>query len=97
MTHAGWKRDAQELNEQLRAYGDALASDEEAVELLDAVSDLNEDVAELVKDGVSIFALNALKAPGAIADVFDVWLPRLIGEIKSIPLPRCEDSSRRTF
>ncbi|KAE8237285.1 hypothetical protein A4X03_0g9167, partial [Tilletia caries] len=40
--------------------------------------------------GVSIFAL---KATGVVADVFDVWLPRLIGQIKSIPLPRCEYKS----
>ncbi|KAK0545215.1 hypothetical protein OC861_006414 [Tilletia horrida] len=92
-TNAGWKRDAQALNEQLREYGDALSSDEETTEFLDALQDLNEDLAELLKDGASIFALNALKAPGAIADVFDVWLPRLIGEIKSIPLPRCEYKS----
>ncbi|CAD6960072.1 unnamed protein product [Tilletia controversa] len=89
-SNAGWKRDAEALNEQLVEYRDALSHDAEATEFLDALSDLNEDVSELLVDGVSIFAL---KATGVVADVFDVWLPRLIGQIKSIPLPRCEYKS----
>ncbi|KAK0524726.1 hypothetical protein OC835_005839 [Tilletia horrida] len=89
-SNAAWKRDAKELNDNLVEYRDALAADADAVEFLDAVSDLNEDLAELLKDGVSIFAL---RATGVVADLFDVWLPRLIGEIKQIPLPRCEYKS----
>ncbi|KAE8232503.1 hypothetical protein CF326_g2463 [Tilletia indica] len=89
-SNAGWKRDAEALNEQLGEYRNALSSDAEATELLDALSDLNEDISELVKDGVSIFAL---KATGVVVDIFDVWLPRLVSQIKSIPLPRCEYKS----
>ncbi|CAD6930096.1 unnamed protein product [Tilletia laevis] len=46
--------------------------------------DLNEDVPELLADGVSIFAL---KATGVVDGVFNVWFPRLIGQIQQIPEP----------
>ncbi len=85
-----WKKDANELNRQLREFGEALKTDEESRALVESLKTLSYDVQTLAEQTL---ALLRGEAKGLYRDMLDVWLPRIIGNIKQIPLPKIEFKS----
>jgi uncharacterized protein YukE len=85
-----WKKDAGELQKQLEQLGKGIANDETTNNLVDALEDLGASVEHAGKVGI-----NALRAEsqGLYRDILDVMVPRIIGLIKEIPVPRIEYKS----
>jgi hypothetical protein len=85
-----WKKDAAELQKQLEELGKGIANDETTNQLVYALEDLGASVEHAGKVGI-----NALRAEsqGLYRDILDVMVPRLIGLIKEIPVPRIEYKS----
>ncbi|KAJ9122286.1 hypothetical protein QFC22_001707 [Naganishia vaughanmartiniae] len=85
-----WKSDASALQKELESFFNALTHDEATSNLVDAIETMGEDLADAGKVG-----FNSLKADGAglYRDMVDVMLPRIIGLIKEIPVPRIEFKS----
>lgn len=85
-----WKKDADKLQKEIEAFVKALGDDKTSQDLLDAIENLGEDLADAGKIGV-----RSLKSEGRglYRDAMDVFLPRLIGLVKEIPVPRIEFKS----
>ncbi|KAJ9113527.1 hypothetical protein QFC20_001878 [Naganishia adeliensis] len=85
-----WKSDASALQKELESFFNALTNDELTSNLVDAIENMGEDMADAGKVG-----FNSLKANGAglYRDFVDVMVPRIIGLIKEIPVPRIEFKS----
>lgn len=86
-----WKADASNLQKEIESFLQALANDKTSGELADAIELLGEDLADAGKVG-----WGSLKSEGRglYRDAVDVLLPRLIGLVKEIPVPRIEFKSQ---
>lgn len=89
--NADWKQDARALNEEIKAFGDAIKDDPQSREVAAAFEKLGEDTKRTAKIGVGMFKGQA----GAFyRDVVNVVLPRILDLIKEIPVPRTEFKSK---
>lgn len=88
-----WKKDAAELQKQLEELGSGIANDRATNQLVESLEDLGASIEHAGKVGI-----NALRAEsqGLYRDLLDVMLPRLIGLVKEIPVPRIEYKSEGT-
>jgi hypothetical protein len=88
--NADWKRDAQELQSQLQQLVEGVQNDETTNNLVEAIEELGDSLATAGQIG-----LGSLKADGQglYRDFMDVIVPRIIGLIKEIPVPRIEFKS----
>lgn len=89
-----WKQHAGELQKQLEELGHGVANDQATNSLVDSIEGLGNSVEHAGKVG-----LNALRAEGQglYRDLLDVVVPRVIGLVKEIPVPRVEFKSEGTF
>lgn len=89
-----WKKDINKLTGELQQLGDGIKNDEKTNELVNSLEKLGGSVEHIGKVG-----LNALRVEGQglYRDLLDVMVPRLIGLIKEIPVPRVEYKSEGTF
>lgn len=85
-----WKKDAAELQKQLEQLGSGIANDRATNQLVESLEDLGASVEHAGKVGI-----NALRAEsqGLYRDILDVMVPRIIGLVKEIPIPRIEYKS----
>jgi hypothetical protein len=85
-----WKSDADKLRKEVEAFFNALSHDKTSGELVDAIETFGEDSVEAGHVG-----WNSLKSEGRglYRDAVDVILPRLVGLVKEIPVPRIEFKS----
>ena len=88
--NADWKRDAQELQNQLQGLIDGVQNDETTNQLVDSIQELGDSLATAGQIGFG--ALRA-EGQGLYRDFMDVIVPRVIGLIKEIPVPRIEFKS----
>jgi hypothetical protein len=88
--NADWKRDAQELQNQLQGLIDGVKNDETTNQLVDSIQELGDSLATAGQIGFG--ALRA-EGQGLYRDFMDVIVPRVIGLIKEIPVPRIEFKS----
>ena len=83
--NADWKKDANELLEELEGFGKAIADDPQSKAVADAVQKLGQDTAKTAKIGASMFKGQA----GAVyRDVVNVVVPRVLALLKEVPIPR---------
>ncbi|WRT67840.1 uncharacterized protein IL334_004814 [Kwoniella shivajii] len=85
-----WKKDAQELQDQLESVVNGITNDGPTNKLVQSIDALGDSLASAGKVGVG-----ALKAEGQglYRDFIDVIVPRLITLVKEIPVPRVEYKS----
>lgn len=85
-----WKKDAAELQKQFEELGRGIANDQATNQLVDSLESLGSAVEHAGKVGI-----NALRAEGQglYRDILDVIVPRIIGLVKEIPVPRIEFKS----
>ncbi|KAG7570921.1 hypothetical protein FFLO_01119 [Filobasidium floriforme] len=85
-----WKSDADKLRKEVESFFNALSHDKTSGELVDAIETFGEDSVEAGHVG-----WNSLKSEGRglYRDAVDVILPRLVGLVKEIPVPRIEFKS----
>jgi hypothetical protein len=85
-----WKKDAGELQKQLEGIVDGVKNDGPTNQLVESIQELGDSLATAGKIG-----LNSLKVDGQglYRDLIDVVLPRVIGLVKEIPVPRIEFKS----
>jgi hypothetical protein len=85
-----YEQDLRQFVDQLTAFTGAIGEDESFLELGDALEELSIELEHAGKTG-----LNALRAGslGLGRDLVDVVLPRLVGLVKEIPIPRTEYQS----
>lgn len=85
-----WKEDSTRLQNELQELVDGLTHDKATTQLVESLEDLTKSLAGAGKAGFS-----SLKAEGQglYRDVVDVLVPRLIGLVKEIPIPRIEFKS----
>ncbi|WVR06390.1 hypothetical protein IAU60_003421 [Kwoniella sp. DSM 27419] len=85
-----WKTDAAELQKQLEAVVNGITNDGPTNRLVQSIEKLGDSITTAGKVGVS-----SLKAEGQglYRDFMDVVVPRLIGLVKEIPVPRVEFKS----
>lgn len=83
-TNAAWKRDADKLVEELNTCLDNAANDKALLQLGDAVERLGFASKSFAKSGFSLVDTSAW------TDLTSVFLPRILGALHTIPLPRVE-------
>ncbi|GAA6005836.1 uncharacterized protein JCM10292_004655 [Rhodotorula paludigena] len=89
-SNADWKRDAKAFVDEASKLLDHAANDQALVAVGDAFEDLGDAVAEFAKTGYNLVGVDG----GDLwKDLSTVFLPRLLGSLKSIPLPRVEFTS----
>ncbi|BGP20335.1 hypothetical protein JCM10213_007112 [Rhodosporidiobolus nylandii] len=84
-SNADWKRDANAFIDESSKLLNRAAHDKALIAVGDAIEDLGDSLALFGKTGV-----NLIGADGGDLwkDVSTVWLPRILGTIKQVPLPR---------
>ncbi|WWD18547.1 hypothetical protein CI109_103000 [Kwoniella shandongensis] len=85
-----WKEDAAELQKQLEAVVNGVANDKPTNRLVEAIEQMGDSVTTAGKIGVSSLKF---EGQGLYRDILDVLVPRLIGLVKEIPVPRVEFKS----
>jgi hypothetical protein len=85
-----WKADASALQREIDSFLSALADDETTSELVLAIEKLGDDIAVA---GVAGLTSLRVDGTGLYRDIVDVIIPRVIGLIKEIPIPRIEFKS----
>lgn len=89
-SNADWKRDANAFVGEMQKLLDHAANDRALIAVGDAFEDLGDAVAEFGKTGYNLIGVDG----GDLwKDVSTVFLPRILGTLKQIPLPRVEFSS----
>ncbi|GAA5820864.1 hypothetical protein JCM3770_007274 [Rhodotorula araucariae] len=89
-SNADWKRDANAFISESQKLLDHAANDRALVAVGDAFEDLGDAVAEFGKTGWNLIGVDG----GDLwKDVSTVFLPRILGTLKQVPLPRVEFSS----
>lgn len=85
-----WKRDAKELQSQLQGLVEGVQNDKTTNALVEAIEELGDSLATAGQIG-----LGSLKVEGQgfYRDFMDVIVPRIIGLVKEIPVPRIEFKS----
>ncbi|OCH86793.1 hypothetical protein OBBRIDRAFT_204740 [Obba rivulosa] len=86
-----WKEDVAEFKKELDEFQKAIDRDEDLRRVRKAYEKLGDDLEDsiLVAGSVGIQSLME-KAPWFWQDVFNVYLPKLLGTLKDIPIPRTE-------
>ncbi|WWC88740.1 uncharacterized protein L201_003653 [Kwoniella dendrophila CBS 6074] len=85
-----WKSDAQNLQNELESIVNGITNDEKTNKLVESIEHLGDSLQHAGKVGVG--ALRA-EGQGLYRDFMDVIVPRLIGLVKEIPVPRVEYKS----
>jgi hypothetical protein len=85
-----WKRDAAELQRQLEDIAEGIANDGSTNKLVHAIEELGNSLATAGQIGFKSLQVNG---QGLYRDFADVIVPRVIGLIKEIPVPRIEYKS----
>ncbi|ORY76232.1 Proteophosphoglycan ppg4 [Leucosporidium creatinivorum] len=85
--NAAWKRDADALVDEVNAALDNAANDKALLQLGDAVDRFEFATKQFVKTGFSLVDTSAW------SDISQVLVPRLLGALHTIPLPRVEFTS----
>jgi len=85
-----WKKDAGELQKQLEEVVQGVQNDKPTLELVDALEDLANSLATAGQIGLGSLKVDG---QGLYRDFVDVIVPRLIGLVKEIPVPRVEFKS----
>jgi len=86
-----WKEDVGQLKQEAAAFQRAVDHDEELRKVRRAHAKLGEDLEEsLLVAGSSGLQATMEKAPWFWQDVFNVYLPKAVGMLKDIPIPRTE-------
>ena len=85
-----WKSDAAELQKQLEGLVTGISHDGPSNKLASALQDLGNSITTAGQVGMGSLRLDG---QGLYRDLVDVMLPRLIGLVKEIPVPRVEYKS----
>ncbi|WWC62487.1 uncharacterized protein I303_105083 [Kwoniella dejecticola CBS 10117] len=85
-----WKEDARALQDELEAVVNGITNDKPTNKLVESIENLGDSLSHAGKVGVG--ALRA-EGQGLYRDFVDVIVPRLIGLVKEIPVPRVEYKS----
>ncbi|BGP35560.1 hypothetical protein JCM10296v2_007401 [Rhodotorula toruloides] len=89
-SNADWKRDANAFISEVQKLLDNAANDRALIALGDAFEDLGDSIAVFAKTGYNLVGVDG----GALwQDISTVFLPRLLGAVQMVPLPRVEFSS----
>lgn len=89
-----WKRDAGELQKQLEGLVNGVTNDGPTNKLVESIEELGDSLATAGKIGLSSLKVDG---QGLYRDLLDVVLPRVIGLVKEIPVPRIEFKSEGEF
>jgi hypothetical protein len=83
--NAEWKKHSNELVSELEGFGKAIADDKQGKELAASLQKLGDDLKKTAKVGINMFKGQA----GAFyRDTINVIVPRILGLLKEIPIPR---------
>jgi hypothetical protein len=85
-----WKADARALQDELDSLVTAISNDRETNHLVEAIEELGNSLATAGQIGFSSLKVDG---QGLYRDMIDVFVPRLIGLVKEIPVPRVEYKS----
>ncbi|KAK4684203.1 hypothetical protein P7C73_g5994, partial [Tremellales sp. Uapishka_1] len=85
-----WKADAAELQKQFEGIVNGVANDGPTNKLVEALEELGDSLATAGQIGLGSLKVDG---QGLYRDFVDVILPRLIGLVKEIPVPRVEFKS----
>lgn len=89
-SNADWKRDANAFISEVQKLLDNAANDRALIAVSDAFEDLGDSIAVFAKTGYNLVGIDG----GALwQDMSTVFLPRLLGAVQMVPLPRVEFSS----
>lgn len=89
-SNSQWKADAAELQKQLDSLVTGISNDKETNNLIEAIEELGNSLATAGQIG---FGSLKVDGQGLYRDFVDVFVPRLIGLVKEIPVPRVEFKS----
>ena len=87
---SAWKEDISKLSDELQSLWTAFANDRAFAQLGRALDRLGEDLTDFGRTGSRALTR---AGQGAVKDLIDVWLPRALGSIQSLPMPRVEYKS----
>ncbi|KDQ52650.1 hypothetical protein JAAARDRAFT_183909 [Jaapia argillacea MUCL 33604] len=86
-----WKADVDALKKEIKEFQDRIDKDQDVRRIRRAYAKFGKDLEEASLDaGAAGFQLAAGQASWFWQDVFNVYLPRVIGLMKDIPIPRTE-------
>lgn len=85
-----WKQDAKELQSQLQGLVEGVKNDDTTNALVGAIEELGDSLATAGQIGLGSLKVDG---QGLYRDFMDVIVPRLIGLVKEIPVPRIEFKS----
>lgn len=88
-----WKADAKELQSQLQGLVEGVKNDKTTNQLVGAIQELGDSLATAGQIGLGSLKVDG---KGLYRDFLDVIVPRLIGLVKEIPVPRIEFKSEGT-
>ncbi|KWU45594.1 Proteophosphoglycan ppg4 [Rhodotorula sp. JG-1b] len=89
-SNADWKRDANAFADEARKLLDNAANDRALEAVGDAFEDLGDAISEFGKTGYNLVGVDG----GDLwKDVSTVFLPRILGALKQVPMPRVEFTS----
>lgn len=89
-SNADWKRDANAFADEARKLLDNAANDRALEAVGDAFEDLGDALSEFGKTGYNLVGVDG----GDLwKDVSTVFLPRILGALKQVPMPRVEFTS----
>jgi hypothetical protein len=80
-----WRSDSDELLAQLERFQGAIRNDEDIKRLEQAHMQLGKDLAESTAD---IMSAGMGQTSWIWTDVLNVYLPRVLGLLKTVPIPR---------
>lgn len=92
LLHAGegkYRSDMEKLFDEVKSFRDAITYDSENRRVIETSKKVFNDVVILDKNG----SFRGVRRK-VVRDIFDVMLPRFIGEVRYIPLPRIEYQDR---
>ncbi len=85
-----WKADASALQSEIETFLNALMDDKTTSDLVLSIEKLGDDIAVA---GVAGLTSLRVDGTGLYRDIVDVIIPRAVGLIKEIPIPRIEFKS----
>lgn len=84
-----YRPDMERLFDEVKSFGDAITYDAENRRVIETSKKVFNDIVILDKNGF----FKGIKRK-VVRDIFDVMLPRFVGEVKYIPMPRIEYQDR---
>ncbi|KAI0291493.1 hypothetical protein B0F90DRAFT_1812128 [Multifurca ochricompacta] len=86
-----WKDDFLALRGELRAFQECIEADKDLQAIRKAYAQLGRDFEETLLDAASVGVQSAISGASWLwSDLFNVYLPRFVCMLKSIPIPRTE-------